>query len=81
MVGGNGQKQQQIVSRFLSRCSAAPTDANELLTGYRDAGSRSLFEAVAVMTGLSPLVRELEARLARTSMTPQQPDRPLPLPG
>ena len=31
---------------------------------FRDDGSRSLFEAVAVMTGLSPLVRELEARLA-----------------
>src|SRR4029453_13839202 len=30
----------------------------------RDDVSRSLFEAVAVMTGLSPLVRELEARLA-----------------
>jgi hypothetical protein len=31
---------------------------------FRDDGSRSLFEAVAVMTGVSPLVRELEARLA-----------------
>src|SRR6266480_713780 len=31
---------------------------------FRDDGSRSLFETVAVMTGLSPLVRELEARLA-----------------
>jgi hypothetical protein len=33
---------------------------------FRDDGeaSRSLFEAVAVMTGLMPLVRELEARLA-----------------
>src|SRR6266498_4914509 len=33
---------------------------------FRDDGeaSRSLFDAVAVMTGLTPLVRELEARLA-----------------
>jgi hypothetical protein len=33
---------------------------------FRDDGeaSRSLFDAVAVMTGLMPLVRELEARLA-----------------
>jgi hypothetical protein len=33
---------------------------------FRDAGdaSRSLFDAVAVMTGLMPLVRELEGRLA-----------------
>jgi hypothetical protein len=31
---------------------------------FRDDGSRSLFEAVAVMTGVSPLVRELEARFA-----------------
>jgi hypothetical protein len=32
---------------------------------FRDDGdaSRSLFDAVAVMTGLMPLVRELEARL------------------
>ena len=33
---------------------------------FRDDGeaSRSLFDAVAGMTGLTPLVRELEARLA-----------------
>jgi hypothetical protein len=33
---------------------------------FRDDGdaSRSLFDAVAVMTGLMPLVRELEGRLA-----------------
>jgi hypothetical protein len=31
---------------------------------FSDDGSRSLFGAVAVMTGLMPLVRELEARLA-----------------
>jgi hypothetical protein len=31
---------------------------------FSDDGSRSLFDAVVVMTGLTPLVRELEARLA-----------------
>jgi hypothetical protein len=44
---------------------AYPTHASHEGTfEFRDDGSRSLFEAVAVMTGLSPLVRELEARLA-----------------
>jgi hypothetical protein len=44
---------------------AYPTHAShEGAFEFRDDGSRSLFEAVAVMTGLSPLVRELEARLA-----------------
>jgi hypothetical protein len=44
---------------------AYPTHASHEGTfEFRDHGSRSLFEAVAVMTGLSPLVRELEARLA-----------------
>jgi hypothetical protein len=44
---------------------AYPTHASHEATfEFRDDGSRSLFEAVAVMTGLSPLVRKLEARLA-----------------
>ena len=44
---------------------AYPTHAShEGTLEFRDDGSRSLFEAVVVMTGLSPLVRELEARLA-----------------
>jgi hypothetical protein len=44
---------------------AYPTHASHEGTfEFRDDGSRSLFEAVAVITGLSPLVRELEARLA-----------------
>jgi hypothetical protein len=44
---------------------AYPTHASHEGTfEFRDDGSRSLFEAVAVMTGLSPLVRKLEARLA-----------------
>jgi hypothetical protein len=44
---------------------AYPTHASHEGTfEFRDDASRSLFEAVAVMTGLSPLVRELEARLA-----------------
>ncbi len=52
-------------------CDAAQARMSELerhhgAFEFRDDGeaSRSLFEAVAMMTGLMPLVRELEARVA-----------------
>jgi hypothetical protein len=41
-----------------------PLASHEGAFEFSDDGSRSLFGAVAVMTGLMPLVRELEARLA-----------------
>jgi hypothetical protein len=43
---------------------AYPThDSHEGTFEFREDGSRSLFDAFAGMTGLAPLVRELEARL------------------